>query len=386
MDYPAERPRIPIHTGPAAPAARAGLQLVSNALVLGGAADQVPGDWRAPLGELMASAGAELAWAGEPQRGGLRQIRRWAGASGASGAASEAPLFAPWQGWSPAELQAPVGALPQTARGQWLASYVYDCGADRPAHRPVVDVMLASPLAAGCLIDEDCGFALPRVGVLTAMLDAALAEGRTRLAIITHQRAASALARRVLATGRTGSRLACQLDVVAIEDALGPLMAGAPAWDAVIVLPELRSIVLAILAEACALTGPFPLLWHDRGAVRIAAETLRPARPQQPLDAALLVHSLALAARHVGRAELARRLFAGWARLRDNGIASAARGSAAPYATIISEAEFIARIPAAMIAQGRSLPQWQALGPADNQKQGNNCAPAPVTLTLVASR
>ena len=381
MDKSAERPRIQSLAEQRPATARSPLRLVTNELLFGGVADQVPAEWRDALSVLMTGERTEIAWAGEVRRSGLQHLRHWAITQGAG---SDALLFAPWQGWSPADLQSPAGAA-MSPRAQWMASYLFDCGADRPLHRPVIDLMLASPHPAACAVDEDCGLPLPRLKTLNAMLEAARSQDRERIVIITQQRAASAMARRLLATGRTGSRTGCQLEVVAIEDALGHLMSGASGWDAVIVLPELRSIVLAILAEATNLAGPFPLLWHDRSLAMISAETLRPVRPHQPLDASLLVHSLALAARNTGMAELAHRLFAGWARLRDSGVATPSRGSHAPYATTLSEAEFVARIPSVDRLQGRRLPLWQALPACDGQKQGNNPPCAPVNLILVAS-
>lgn len=359
-----------------------GLQLVNNALALGGLAQDVPSPWRDALDGLIVPERTEICWTPAPQHSGLRAMRRL---TGRNAAPQSAPLFAPWQARDPADLQAqPNGAA--CPRGQWLASYLFDCGADRPATRPVIDLMVASAHPAACVPAEDCDVALPRGAALSAMFDAILAERRGRIAMITPQRTASALARRLLASGRANRRADCKIEILTIEDALGPLMAGAPAWDAIIVAPQLRSIVLAILGEATGLAGPHPLLWHDTSLTMICCETLRSHPDHQPLDAALLVQSLALAARHSGRTPLALRLFSGWARLRESGAATPSRGSAAPYATILDEAELIARIPAISDARGRPAPVWQALGPQAVHKQGNQPASHSVGLKLVASQ
>lgn len=358
------------------------LKLVSNALVLGGVAVDVPSQWRDAINGLIAFERTEICWAPAPQHSGIRAMRRL---TGKHEAAQGAPLFAPWQARDPADLQAPANST-KIPRGHWLTSYLFDCGADRPATRPIIDLMVASAHPSACLPAEDCDVALPRGSALSAIFDAIFAERRCRIAMITPQRTASAMARRLLASGRATRRADCKIEILTIEDALGALMAGAPAWDAIIVAPQLRSIVLAILGEATGLTGPHPLLWHNRSLTMIGCETLRPWQDHQPLDAALLAQSLALAARHGGQMPLAQRLFSGWARLRESGAATPSRGSAAPYATILDEAEMIARIPAVWDARGRPGPVWQALGPQSVPQQGNQPASNSVGLKLVASQ
>jgi hypothetical protein len=360
--------------------ARPAMQLVGERkLALDLAAPAAPADWHEALAALAAGhrIALEPAAAAAPRAGGLRHVARWAAGVGQ---ALAAPIFAPWQAFAPADLQNPLAraALPQA---QWLASYLFDPAAPRSGASGQLDVMLASPHPAACLDDEDCHTALPRKAVLDAMIAAVRAQGRERIAIIVPARARSAMAQRLLAADRTLTRGEIALEIIAVEDAIGRLIRSAQSWDAIIVLPEWRAIIGAVLAEISGVEGPWPLLWFDRALVRITSELPRDTAAALPLDAAVLMQGLALAAYHGGMAFAAHRLAQSWTRLRDSGVATAARPSLSPYGKQLDDAAFIALAAAEPHPTGRPLPGWKALG----TPQGNQPAHSPVALTLVSS-
>lgn len=375
---PERRPR----TAPDAGATdRAGaIRLVGErklALDLG--ADGAPADWSEALAGLAQSQRITLEPVQMPRGGALRQVARWA--AGAEQAPS-APLFAPWHAHAPAALQNPLAraALPQA---QWQAGYLFDPVVSPRGGAPGgCDVMLASPLPAACLDDEACHIALPRKAVLETMLAAARAEGRERLAIIVPARARSMMAQRLLGTNRALTQGDIAIEIIAIEDAIARLMRSAAVWDAIIVLPELRGIIAAVLSEISGVAGPWPLLWFDAGLVRVTAETMCDAPHVLPLDASVLMQALALAACHGGLAFAARRLAGVWAQLRDSGVETPARRSHSPYASQVDEAGFVALAVADHATPPRRpLPGWKALG----MSEGNQPPRSPVALSLVSS-
>ena len=75
MDKSAERPRIQSLAEQRPATARSPLQLVTNELLFGGVADQVPAEWRDALSVLMTGERTEIAWAGEVRRSGLQHLR-----------------------------------------------------------------------------------------------------------------------------------------------------------------------------------------------------------------------------------------------------------------------------------------------------------------------
>ncbi len=357
--------------------ADAALRLISNRLVLAEPGPLATPEWRGAISALAAAYEIAMAPAPPDRASGLKQIARWATAANASGTA---PVFAPWQRWSPAAFQYPRGgaALP---RAQWIASYLFDCGAGRGAAARGVDTMLMSPHPDACLDEDDCNAALPRIATVNAMLEAAATERRNRVAIIVHARCRNAMARRLLAADRSLTRNGAELDILSIEDAIGRLI-GAPAgWDAIIVVPELRSIVFAILAEMTGIAGPWPLVWHNREVRMVAGETLGASSQHSALDATLLMQGLALFAHHAGMGFAARRIYQGWARLRDNGVVTPARGSAAPYVKQVADTDFVTLACANRIAAGRPLPEWKAI----SRDHGNQILRSPVSLSIVAS-
>ena len=394
MDQRSTMPDSCAATAPGAPAAfreRAGFRLVGNAaLMLDYGAQGAPADWHEAIVTLLAGHGIAHAPApsGVPRAGsGLRQAMRLVtsgitgGVTGA-GQGDAAPVFAPWQGFAPAALQNPLAraALPQA---QWLASWLFDPAAPRVGASGTLDIMLVSPHPAACLEDEACHTALPRRAVLDAMIAAVRSEGREKLAMIVPAHARSAMTQQVLAANRALMRGDMALEVVATEDALARLVRSPECWDAIIVLPEWRGIVAAVLAEMTGVTAPLPMMWCDRTGVRFASETLREAPSPLALDAAVLIQSLALAARQQGMGYEARRLAESWVRLRDGGAATPARASLAPYGQQLDEAAFIALAssPHPNRAAGRAVPGWRAL----DGDRGNQRPRSPVALSVVSS-
>lgn len=379
MDQRSSMPERRLQTAPsAAPmnGASAVRLVEERKLALDLGADGGPAEWAQALAALAASHRIALEPAHLPRSSALFQVARWAAGSELS---RPAPVFAPWQACAPAVLQNPLArnALPQA---QWQAGYLFDPVALRSGAAASLDVMLASPLPAACLDEDACHTALPRKAVLDAMLAAVRAEQRERLAIIVPARSRSAMAQRLLGAARTLTQGEIAIEIIAIEDAIARLMRSAAAWDAIIVLPELRGIIAAVLAEISGVAGPWPLLWFENGLVRVTAEALRESPQVLPLDAAVLMQALALAAHHAGLSFAARRLGDSWARLRDSGVETPSRRSHSPYANQVDEAGFLAlAIGDHALAAGRPVPDWKALG----QPEGNQRLRSPVALTLV---
>ena len=129
---------------------------------------------------------------------------------------------------------------------------------------------------------------------------------------------------------------------------MGP---GAP-WDAVIAMPDLRGIVFTLLSETSGVRGAWPMLWHSHGLRRVTCEVRGEGSVRLPLDAPALVQTLALALQAAGKTAAAQRLHARWADLR---------GSAAPYATELSDPDLIAMISRENTSCKPARREWQAL-------------------------
>ncbi|MFN3989879.1 MAG: hypothetical protein ACK4IS_06445 [Erythrobacter sp.] len=359
---------------------RSAIRLVAERkLMLDLAGADAPAEWRKALDALATAhrLALDLAARPVPRAGGLRQVARWAAGAGQAPAA---PVFAPWQGFASASLQNPLmrPALPQA---QWLAGYLFDPDAARSTMAAgSVDVMLVSPHPAACLEDNTCHTALPRKAVLDAMIGAVRAEQRERLAIIVPARARSAVAQRLLLADRALRQGDMAIEIIAIEEAIGRLVRCVDSWDAIIALPELRGIIAAVFAEVSGIAGPWPLLWFDGGLVRVSSEVLRETAQALPLDAAVLMQGLALAARCGGHGEEAQRLAHSWCRLRASGVGTASRRSSSPYGKQLDDSAFVMLASADQpISGGRPLPAWRALRLAE----GNQAVLSAVPLALV---
>jgi hypothetical protein len=160
-------------------------------------------------------------------------------------------------------------------------------------------------------------------------------------------------------------------------------MSGPAGWDAIIVLPELRSLIFAMLAEATGIAGPWPMVWHRQGLALVCGETAGQAAANGSLDAALLVQSLALAAQAGGNGFAARRLSAGWARLRDRGLVTPSRGSPAPYVNALSDAAFLNHLCAEPETHARPTTAWKATALSARDADRPEGPRSPVQLALV---
>ena len=361
-----------------APAARRGLRLVSGGLRLAEPLVAPDPQWQEAFGDLVAWLGITLDPVAAPRAPALRKMADWARAAAGAG---EAVQFMPWQVISPVALQ--QGRPADLPRAEWIASYLFDhtVGAGNARAAPL-DLMLMSPHPAACVTEEAGAPALPRPAITEAMIRAARAEGRSRIAIIFPAALRNGFARQLLLADRALTREGLELEIIAIEQALSALTQARPKWDALIVMPELRSIVFAQLAEATGIRAAWPMLWHGaRGAMLVTCEALSEAGARLPLDAPVLVQSLAATLHHAGLSAAACRLHEAFVRLRDNGVVTPSRGSPAPYANTRSDTEFVSLICGGMGIGSRPVPQWRALG----EGPAGGTSGEPVRLSLIAS-
>ena len=322
--------------------------------------DEAPAVWQEGLGGLFDWLGidAELVPAERPRR--LPRLGEWA-----LGPVPGAPVFAPWIGWSPVAFQ--HGGLASLPQAQFVASYLVDHARSAGPGQSGVDCVLMSPHPATCSTDEAGGVPLPRAGVLKAMIRTAHAEGRERLAIILSARQRNAVAAMLLAAGKGLTREGPAIEILTIEEALTPLTAARAPWDAIIAMPDLRGTVFTLLARASGVRGGWPMLWlSGEGALRlVTCEAAGEGMSRLPLDAQALIHALALALNSGGAGRVAWRLHHDWARLRDSGVTTAARGgNDAPYEKIAGDAEFLAMLRQGAAVSKRPQASWRALDDA----------------------
>lgn len=341
--------------------------------------DRTPEAWRAGIDRL--GRWLDLDFAHVPQRhaSGLQRVTGWAAAaaSGREGSAHAPPVFAPWQCWSPVSLQQPGKvALPCAS---WVGSYLYDGGNAKPLTRGAADIQLLSPLPSACLPGDGEAQPIPRPDTLRAMIDAARREERDRIVIVTDIQRHNAMIRQLLLLDRSLTRERMQIEVISIETALCRLVQDRSRWDAIIVLPDLRSLIFAMLAQLHGISSPWPMLWHHRGVTMICAEQLDADAGDLPLDGPLLVQTLALAARQAGLSVIAGRLIQGAARLWDCGIVTPGRGSVAPYVTEVSDRDFIEQLCKGVAGGQRTVAHWRAVASGALPL----AAPRPTRLRLV---
>jgi hypothetical protein len=312
---------------------------------------------------------------------GLKQRIKWPWGAHAE---PDAPVFAPWLSYASTEFQDPRSQRePSPAR--WVASYLWDpCCSSRLVKGGTIDVMLISPHPAACRNDEESSASLPSVGLMQDMIGAACAEGRSRIAFIGFERTQNVTARQLLSPKGKFPFAQLDLEVLAIEEALGRLTSGPTSWDAIIVLPELRSMILALLGRLTGIGGAWPMVWHGKGLVLVCGESPNQIVPNSPLDAALLVQSLALVARNGGRSLAARRVTEGWARLRDRGMVTPLRGSPAPYCMQTSDAAIVEELARTSDLAGRPVAAWKAMSSMHTEE--SDAAMRPARLELVTDR
>ena len=335
--------------------------------------DDAPVAWQTGLAGLLEWLGidAELVPAAHHGPGRLAsrlpRLRGWT-----AGPAAHGPVFAPWTGWAPSAFQ--HGGLAGLPQAQFVASYLLDHARSAGPGHSGIDCVLMSPHPATCIADEAGAVPTPRANVLKAMIRTARAEGRERLAIIVHARQRNTLAAMLMAAGKALMREGAAIDILTIEDALGPLTAARPPWDAIIAMPDLRGTVFTLLARASGVCGPWPLLWLTGGSESaggpsvhlITSETAGEGMSRLALDAHALIHALALTLKAGGAVRAAWRLHENWARLRDSGVTTATRGFAdAPYTTVTPDAEFLALLMRGAAVSKRPQSGWRALNYSD---------------------
>lgn len=349
------------------PRLRPKLALVDARFTLAHPEGGIPEEWREALDGLLGWLGiaAEIVPAARPGR--LKRLAEWT-----MSGAGEPPLIAPWLGWSPAAFQHGGSAhLPQAL---FAASYLLDHPRGAAPGLGGLDLMLLSPHPAQCIADEAGAVPVPRAGVLAAMIRAARAQRRERVAIIVTARQRNAVATRLLAAGKGLTGAGMTLDILTLEEALPVLTRPRTPWDAVIAMPDLRSTVFTLLAHASGVRRAWPMLWFaGEGALRlVTSEAPGEGLSRLPLDAPALIHTLALTLNAAGAERQAARLHEAWALLRDSGVTTAGAGqSGEPYASDVSDSAFVAMLCRDGAVSKRPQPSWRALQNEKNARPGS---------------
>lgn len=330
--------------------------------------DPVPEAWQQGLNHILEWLDLDLPTAAKPASTRLGQFAEWA-APGLS--AERAAIFAPWQVASPTMLQqADGGSTPQMT---WLASYLFDYRAGKLPRGGPLDLVLMSPHPSACEQAQAGDSPLPRAQLMQTMIAAAKAEGRRKLAIIVEAESRNTMISQLLMAKRALTRDGIELEILSVEDALSVLMRQLDGWDALIVMPQWRSVIFAVLAERSGVKQPWPLLWYRRGLQLVTSEAIGPRGGKQALDAPLLVLGLIAAMRHQGQPHCAQRLYEGTAQLWDRGIATPGRPSLVPYSHQLGDEEFLRQITnAAPVTSHRPTQRWRllnGLGPEDSARR-----------------
>ncbi|WP_073973700.1 hypothetical protein [Erythrobacter donghaensis] len=351
------------------PRPRPQLALVDARLRLVHPAGGIPAEWCTALDALLGWLGIAANILPAAPRGRFKRLTDWS--------TPGAPLFAPWLGWSPAAFQhGGLGHLPQA---QFVVSYLLDHPRSAPPGLGGPDLMLMSPHPAQCLAEAAGDVPVPRAGVLAAMIRAARAEARARLAIIVTARQRNAVATRLLAAGRELTGAGLTLDLLTLEEALPLLMGTRAPWDAVIAMPDLRSTVFTLLGHTSGVCRAWPMLWFagegERALRLVTSEAAGEGASRLPLDAAALIHTLALTLKAAGAARHAARLHEAWALLRDSGVTTAGNGqSGAPYAREVADDAFLAMLCRGDAVSKRPQRPWRALEEQKSAGTGSQSA------------
>lgn len=356
--------------------AKGSLTLVGGSLAFAPPAEPIPCEWDDAISQITRGLGLNAGWTASASPWSLFERARRAVSAGGE---TQAPILAPWRAVAPTafQLDQPCEAAPDA---KWVASYLFDFGPTCSTKPGPIDLTLMSPCPEVCVCEDAKIGSLPRTSVLASMVRAAATEGRKNLAIVVQEPARATLATRLLAFDASLNETALDVEFVSIEEAVVSVQRGSFAWDAVIAMPNLRGVLFAMLAQHAGVLGPWPMLWFDRGLRAVTCEALPGAGRSIHLDATLLVQSLALLARHAGHHYAARRLYEGWAGVRDGGVVTAARTSLAPYVNEIDEAAFIDQVIHERPSQTRPLPLWKGLVRQENEARKTE---RPVRLSLV---
>lgn len=346
------------------------LALVNARFRLAKPADAPPAGWDEGLAALLDWLGiaAELVPAAR-----MRRLARLADLAVAP--ANDAPVFAPWLGWSPVAFQ--HGGAAHLPQAQFVASYLLEHPRSAAPGLGGLDVMLMSPHPMRCTADATGDVPVPRAGLMRAMVQAARAQRRERLAIILHARQRNAVAAQLLAAGKGLTGDGMTLDILTIEDALAPFMAPRVPWDAVIAMPDLRGTVFTLLGHGSGMGRAWPMQWFtgERGQTLalVTSEAAGEGVRRLPLDACALIHTLTLALHAAGAERAAARLHEGWALLRDSGVTTAGHGGtgAAPYSNAVTDSVFLTMLCRGDAVSKRAQQPWRALGLEKNAASGS---------------
>lgn len=322
-------------------------------------AGDVPDAWQHGLKALVNWLGIELATAPSPAARRFSHLTEWASVTGG---ASPTAVFAPWQTTATASLLQPSSGAGGAGQATWIASYLFDYGAARLPRRSPLDVMVMSPLPWACEEAQAGHAPLPSLRLITTMIAAAKAQERSRLAIIVDAASRNTITGQLLIADRALTREGIDIAILPVEEALRTLVRQCEAWDALIVMPQWRSVTTALLTELSGVTQPWPLLWYRRALQQVTSEAVAGTSAQLGCDAPLLVLSLAAALQEQGQPFAARKLYDAAAQLWERGVATPGRPSEAPYSHHLSDAEFLQHLTVTSPAASGRLPQpWRAL-------------------------
>lgn len=352
------RPRAPLVLA-TAPTARLALP-----------AGAVPDAWRKGLDDLLSWLGIDVSASPSPSARRFSQLTEWAAAAGNP---MSTAVFAPWQITTPASSSQPVAG--SAAQATWIASYLFDYGAARLPRRSPLDVMVMSPLPWACEAEQAGQAPLPSPRLIKTMIAAAKAQGRRKLAIIVDAASRNTVTGQLLLVDRALTREDIDISIVPVEEALCTLVRHCEAWDALIVMPQWRSVTTALLAELSGITRPWPLLWYRRGLERVTSEAVAGASGTAGLDAPLLVLSLAVALQEQGQTFASRKLYDAAAQLWERGVATPGRPSEAPYARHLSDTDFLQHLTlTSPVPSGRSPQPWRALAGPEHPRAPRTAA------------
>ncbi len=316
--------------------------------------DAVPAAWQTATVLVAQQLGFDVRQVPKHTASWLKELIPWVSSTMT---APPAPIFAPWRSWSPEALQQVSQlALPNAS---WVSTYVFGKQPKRPGSRDVIDIMLMSPLPGGCAPDH----LIPQPKVLQAMIEAARSENRRKVTIVTDAQRRNGIVMHLLFLDLADNRYTMAIDVVSIEDALSELAGDPASGDAIIVLPDLRSLVFAMLSEITGISGPWPMMWHERNTCMISCEAIGNMGRSIPLDVSLLVQALALAAKRAGLISTAERLGGAAAALEECGGGGDSERFVGRDRVSLSDEDMIKTLGRSIASGQGAYPLWHAVAP-----------------------